>query len=109
VLICQACKALLLKYKIPKNYLVNNTYISYKYYYPSELYNLSPVEEKLISFNIVYSYIIQFIVNKKNCIRIYYYRHIKGHIIVFLNNIEGLTANVLLHPLLKTIENIYIS
>jgi len=109
VLICQAYKALLYKYKIPKNYLVNNVYIGCKHCYLLELYNLSPVKEKLISLNTAYGSIARFIVNKKNYTEIYYCRRIKGYIIVFLNDVEGLTTNVLLHPLLKTIENIYIS
>jgi len=100
---------LLLKYKIPKNCSINNIYISCEYYYLLKLYNLSLVKEKLISLNTTYGYITQFTVNKKNCTRIYYCRYIKGYIIVFLNNVEGLTVNVLPYPLLKTIENIYIS
>ena len=109
VLICQAYEVLLLEYKIPRNYSVNNAYIGCKHCYPSKLHNLSPVKKKLISLNTTYGYIAQFTVNKKNCIGIHYHRYIKGHIIVFPNDVEGLTANVLLHPLLETMENIYVS
>ena len=109
VLICQACETSLLECEIPKNCSINNAYISCEHCYPSELHNLSPVEEKLISLNTAYGYIARFTVDKKNCTGIHYRRRIKGHIIVFPNDVEGLTANVLPHPLLKTMENIHVS
>ncbi|KAM4063878.1 hypothetical protein HRG_012533 [Hirsutella rhossiliensis] len=38
-----------------------------------------------------------------------YRKHVKGHIVVFLNNTNDLVATVLPHPLLQTVENIHVS
>ncbi|KAM4058289.1 PIF1 protein [Hirsutella rhossiliensis] len=38
-----------------------------------------------------------------------YRKHVKGHIVVFPNKVDGLVATVLPHPLLHAIENIHVS
>ncbi|KAM4063864.1 ATP-dependent DNA helicase PIF1 [Hirsutella rhossiliensis] len=60
--------------------------------FPDELKGLTSVE-KLIALN--------------SCYR--YPKHVKGHITVFPNDVQGLVAKVLPHPLLRVIDEIHVS
>jgi hypothetical protein len=95
--------------KLPKACAVNNMYIGCEHRYPEELDGLSPVEERLIALQASFGYITKFTVDNKTPSGLSYRKHVKGHIVVFPNKVEDLVATVLPHPLLETIENIYVS
>ena len=108
-MVCHECYAALKKGKLPKTYAVNNIYIGCEHRYPQELDGLSPIKERLITLQASFGYIIKFTINNKTPSGLSYRKHIKGYIVVFLNKVEDLIAIVLPHPLLVTIENIYVS
>ncbi|KAH7186536.1 hypothetical protein DER44DRAFT_681763, partial [Fusarium oxysporum] len=70
---------------------------------------LSPLEERLIALQAPFGYITKFTVDNKTPSSASYRKHVKGHIVVFPNNVEDLVTTVLPHPLLQTIENIHVS
>jgi hypothetical protein len=77
--------------------------------YPKELDGLSPLEERLIALQAPFGYITKFTVDNKTPSSASYRKHIRGHIVVFPNNVDDLVTTVLPHPLLRTIENIHVS
>ncbi|KAK7420728.1 hypothetical protein QQZ08_010263 [Neonectria magnoliae] len=83
--------------------------IGCEHQYPKKLDGLSPVEERLIALQAPFGYITKFTVDNKTPSGVTYRKHVKGHIVVFPNNVDDLVATVLPHPLLQTIENIHVS
>lgn len=76
---------------------------------PDELKGLSPVEEKLIALNTCYGFITKHAIVGGQRQSTSYPKHVKGHIIVFPNNVQELATNVLPHPLLKAMEDVHVS
>ncbi|EXK76606.1 hypothetical protein FOQG_18659 [Fusarium oxysporum f. sp. raphani 54005] len=109
VQVCRECRTGLENGKLPKVCSVNNMDIGCEHRYPEELDGLSPVEERLIALQAPFGYITKFTVDNKTPSGLSYRKHVKGHIVVFPNKVEDLVATVLPHPLLETIENIYVS
>ncbi|RSL80314.1 hypothetical protein CEP52_017409 [Fusarium oligoseptatum] len=107
--ICLECRGCFEKGKLPKACSVNNMDIGCEHRYPGELDGLSPVEERLIALQAPFGYITKFTVDNKTPSGVSYRKHVKGHIVVFPNNVDDLVATVLPHPLLQTIENIHVS
>ncbi|KAJ3568908.1 hypothetical protein NPX13_g6264 [Xylaria arbuscula] len=107
--ICRECRGGFERGKLPKACSVNNMDIGCEHRYPTDLDGLSPLEERLIALQAPFGYITKFIVNNKTPSGASYRKHVKGHIVVFPNNVDDLVATVLPHPLLRTIENIYVS
>jgi hypothetical protein len=107
--ICQECCGSFGRGKLPKACSVNNMDIGCEHRYPKELDGLSPVEERLIALQAPFGYITKFTVDNKTPSGASYRKHVKGHIVVFPNNVEDLVTTVLPHPLLQTIENIHVS
>lgn len=77
--------------------------------FPDELKGLTPVEEKLIALNSCYGFITKYSVPKGQRQSAIYPKHVKGHIIVFPNNVQELVTNVLPHPLLSVMDEIHVS
>ncbi len=78
--------------------------------FPDELKGLTPVEEKLIALNSCYGFFTKYSVPKgAQRQSVTYQKHIKGHILVFPNNVQELATNVLPHPLLKVMDEIHVS
>jgi hypothetical protein len=107
--VCRDCRTVLQNGRLPKSCSVNNMHIGCEHRYPKELDDLSPVEERLIALQAPFGYITKFTVNSKTPSGLHYRKHVKGHIVVFPNNVDDLVATVLPHPLLEAIENIHIS
>ncbi|KAM4063867.1 hypothetical protein HRG_012529 [Hirsutella rhossiliensis] len=107
--ICLECRAGFERGKLPKACSVNNMDIGCEHRYPKELDGLSPLEERLIALQAPFGYITKFTVDNKTPSGVGYRKHVKGHIVVFLNNTNDLVATVLPHPLLQTVENIHVS
>ncbi|KAG6989607.1 hypothetical protein FocnCong_v021163 [Fusarium oxysporum f. sp. conglutinans] len=107
--ICLECRGVFENGKLPKACSVNNMDIGCEHRYPRELDGLSPVEERLIALQAPFGYITKFTVDNKTPSGVSYRKHVKGHIVVFPNNVDDLVATVLPHPLLQTIENIHVS
>uniref|UniRef100_A0A8H7K5M9 DUF6570 domain-containing protein n=1 Tax=Bionectria ochroleuca TaxID=29856 RepID=A0A8H7K5M9_BIOOC len=107
--ICLECRGVFENGKLPKAWSVNNMDIGCEHRYPGELDGLSPVEERLIALQAPFGYITKFTVDNKTPSGVSYRKHVKGHIVVFPNNVDDLVATVLPHPLLQTIENIHVS
>lgn len=107
--ICLECHTTFENGKLPKACSVNNMDIGCEHRYPGELNGLSPVEERLIALQAPFGYITKFTVDNKTPSGASYRKHVKGHIVVFPNNVDDLVATVLPHPLLQTIENIHVS
>ncbi|KAL6405949.1 transposase [Ilyonectria robusta] len=107
--ICLECRGVFENGKLPKACSVNNMSIGCEHRYPRELDGLSPVEERLIALQAPFGYITKFTVDNKTPSGVSYRKHVKGHIVVFPNNVDDLVATVLPHPLLQTIENIHVS
>jgi hypothetical protein len=55
--------------------------------FPDELKGLTPVEEKLIALNSCYGFLTRYSVSDGHRQGVAYPRHVKGHIIVFPNNV----------------------
>ena len=100
VSICQPCEKSFIEGKSPDACSVNNAYIGCEHRYPPELDQLSPIEEKLIALNTAYGYVARFAVDRKTYRGVEYRKHVKGHITVFLNDVQGLSTRILPHPLL---------
>ncbi|KAM4061853.1 PIF1-like helicase [Hirsutella rhossiliensis] len=77
--------------------------------YPDELKDLTPLEEKLISLNSCYGFVTKYSIPGGQRQSVRYPRHVKGHITVFPNDVQGLAANVLPHPLLRVMDEIHVS
>ena len=67
------------------------------------------VEEKLIALNTYFGFIARIKVIKSTKQGTAYARHIKGHITMFPNSVQDLVTIVLPHPLLQSLDDIYIS
>ncbi|KAM5529293.1 hypothetical protein FOXYSP1_17137 [Fusarium oxysporum f. sp. phaseoli] len=107
--VCLECRGSFDRGKLPKACSVNNMNIGCEHRYPKELDGLSPLEERLIALQAPFGYITKFTVDNKTPSSASYRKHIKGHIVVFPNNVDDLVTTVLPHPLLRTIENIHVS
>ncbi|KAM4055460.1 ATP-dependent DNA helicase PIF1 [Hirsutella rhossiliensis] len=57
--------------------------------YPDELKGLTPVEEKLISLNSCYGFVTRYSIPGGQRQSVRYPRHVKGHITVFPNDVQG--------------------
>ncbi|XP_044717320.1 PIF1-like helicase domain-containing protein [Hirsutella rhossiliensis] len=77
--------------------------------YPDELKDLTPLEEKLISLNSCYGFVTKYSIPGGQRQSVRYPRHVKGHITVFPNDVQGLAAKVLPHPLLRVMDEIHVS
>ncbi|KAM4063609.1 AAA domain-containing protein [Hirsutella rhossiliensis] len=77
--------------------------------YPDELKDLTPVEEKLISLNSCYGFVTKYSIPGGQRQSVRYPRHVKGHITVFPNDVQGLAAKVLPHPLVRVMDEIHVS
>jgi hypothetical protein len=86
-----------------------HTRLGCEHIYPDDLKGLTPVEEKLISLNSCYGFITKHSIESGHRQDMRYPRHVKGHILVFPNNVEELTTKVLPHPLVQLMENIHVS
>ncbi len=93
--------------RIPKDCVGKLKFIGYEYNYPDILKSLMLVKEKLIAFNITYSFITKFDTKRDKTVS-GYRKYIKDYIIVFPNNIQILKNTILLYLFLSVIENIYI-
>ncbi|KAM4064047.1 PIF1-like helicase [Hirsutella rhossiliensis] len=60
--------------------------------YPDELKDLTPLEEKLISLNSCYGFVTKYSIPGGQRQSVRYPRHVKGHITVFPNDVQGLAA-----------------
>ena len=76
--------------------------------YLDKLKDLLLVKEKLITLNSCYGFIIKYNVIKGHWESTTYLKHIKGHITVFLNNVQELVTRVLPHLLLKVMDKIHV-
>lgn len=83
-----------------------HTWLGCEHMFLDELKNLTLIEEKLIALNSCYGFIIKHSVLEGKRRSVKYLKHIKGHITVFLNNVQELVTNVLPHPLFKVMEEI---
>ncbi|KAM5348941.1 hypothetical protein ACJ41O_008764 [Fusarium nematophilum] len=70
---------------------------------------LTPVEEKLIALNLYYGFITKYSIPEGHRQNVRYPRHVKGHITVFPNNVQELAIRVLPYPILKVMDDIYVS
>ncbi|KAM4067355.1 ATP-dependent DNA helicase PIF1 [Hirsutella rhossiliensis] len=77
--------------------------------YPDELKGLTPVEEKLISLNSCYGFVTRYSIPGGQRQSVRYPRHVKGHITVFPNDVQGLVTKVLPHPLVRVMDEIHVS
>ncbi|KAH7248428.1 hypothetical protein B0J15DRAFT_379153, partial [Fusarium solani] len=86
-----------------------HTRLGCEHMFPDELKDLTPVEEKLIALNSCYGFITEYSIPDGHRQSVRYLKHIKGYITVFPNNVQELVTNVLLHPLLKVLDEIHVS
>ncbi|KAM4067871.1 PIF1-like helicase [Hirsutella rhossiliensis] len=77
--------------------------------YPDELKDLTPVEEKLIAPNSCYGFVTKYSIPGGQRQSVRYPRHVKGHITVFPNDVQGLATKVLPHPLVRVMDEIHVS
>ncbi|XP_044717892.1 PIF1-like helicase domain-containing protein [Hirsutella rhossiliensis] len=77
--------------------------------YPDELKDLTPVEEKLIALSSCYGFVTKYSIPGGQRQSVRYPRHVKGHITVFPNDVQGLATKVLPHPLLRVMDEIHVS
>ena len=77
--------------------------------YLDELKDLLLIKEKLIALNSYYNFIIKYNISKDHRENATYPKHVKGYITVFLNNIQELAIRILPYPLVKVIDEIYVS
>lgn len=77
--------------------------------YPDELKELTPVEEKLIALSSCYGFVTKYSIPGGQRQSVRYPRHVKGHITVFPNDVQGLATKVLPHPLLRVMDEIHVS
>lgn len=94
--VCLECRGSFKHGKLPKACSVSNMDIGCEHRYPKELDGLSPLKERLIALQAPFGYITKFTVNNKTPSGASYRKHVKGHIVVFPNNVEDLVTTVLL-------------
>ncbi|KAK1634961.1 hypothetical protein BDP81DRAFT_289329, partial [Colletotrichum phormii] len=106
--LCSECHTALKKNKLPEACRVNNLALGCGHRYPDELKELSPLEERLIGLYTSSGWITKFTIDIEKWTNGRYRKHKRGHITVVPNNIQGLVAEVLPHPLLQERENIHV-
>jgi uncharacterized protein DUF6570 len=106
-LICKGCKKSLESGKLSEDCSIINAYIGCEYRFPKKLDDLSPVEELLISLNTYFGCIARFTMRKESYNGVQYRKHLKGQILVFLNDVQQLSAMVFPNPIFKAMENIH--
>jgi hypothetical protein len=107
--ICHVCTNAFAGGEIPRDCSLNNAFLDCVHSYPDELRDLSPVEEKLISINTAFGIISRFSIERGLLRGVEYRKRVKGHITVFINDIEGLCSNVLPHPLLDVMKLVHVT
>jgi hypothetical protein len=80
-----------------------------EHFFPEELKDLTPVEEKLIALNSCYGFFTKHTIATERGEGASYPKHIKGHITVFPNNVKELASKVLPHPLVRVMEEVHVS
>jgi len=86
-----------------------HTQLGCEHMFPDELKGLTPVEEKLIALNSCYGFVTKYSIPKGQRQNVTYLKHVKGHIIVFPNNVQELVTNILPHRLLRVMDEIHVS
>ena len=106
--ICFTCRAAFDRHRVPDACMGSTMHIGCEHRYPSELRNLTPLEENLISLNAAYGFITKFNVRRGQQTGPTYRKHIVGHISVFPNDVESLAATILPHPLISTLNQVHV-
>ncbi|KNB04282.1 hypothetical protein FOXG_22453 [Fusarium oxysporum f. sp. lycopersici 4287] len=106
--ICFSCRAAFDRGRVPEACMGSTMLIGCEHRYPKELKDLTPLEEKLISFNVAYGFITKFNIQRGQLTGPTYRKHVAGHITVFPNDVESLAATILPHPLVSTLEQVHV-
>lgn len=104
--ICKDCDQDIRCDKQPQNCGGDLRFLTCAHLYPSALRGLTIAEERLISLNVPYGYITRYCKPTSTGTSWHYRQHKKGHITVYVNDLDSLTATVLPHPLIKMMESI---
>ncbi|KAH8742519.1 hypothetical protein F5883DRAFT_477163, partial [Diaporthe sp. PMI_573] len=105
-IVCTSCYQSIQAGKPPFNCGGDLRFITCTHLHPRELSDLTIAEERLISLNTPYGYITRYCRPATAGTSWHFRQHKKGHITVFINDVESLTATVLPHPLIKIMESI---
>jgi len=96
----------ILEDKIPPMCRVNNLGLRCQHVYPSELRDLTAIEERLVAKSQSFGFIARLEIDKQYVGGGGYRKLKRGHITVFPNNLEDLSTNILPHPLVSCLERI---
>jgi hypothetical protein len=106
--ICQECDASLARGVLPFSCRVNNMALGCIHRYPDALKHLSPLEERLIGIYAPCGWITKLTIDVEKWTSGRYRKHKRGHITVFPNDVQGVAAQVLPHPLVEERERLHI-
>jgi hypothetical protein len=106
--ICVSCRAAFDRHRVPDACMGSTMHIGCEHRYPNELRDLTPLEEKLISLNAAYGFITKFNVQRGQQTGPTYRKHVVGHISVFPNDVESLTATILPHSLVSILDQVHV-
>lgn len=106
--ICVTCRAAFGRHRVPDACMGSTMHIGCEHRYPNELRDLTPLEEKLISLNAAYGFITKFNVQRGQQTGPTYRKQVVGHISVFPNDVESLTATILPHPLVSILDQVHV-
>ncbi|KAK1521590.1 hypothetical protein CABS01_16520 [Colletotrichum abscissum] len=106
--VCSDCKTSLQQEKLPYDCHVNNLSLGCVHRYPGALRDLSPLEERLIGIHMPCGWITKLTIDVEKSTSGRYRKHKRGHITVFPNDVQGLAANVLPHPLVEELERLHV-
>ncbi|KAH8751665.1 hypothetical protein F5883DRAFT_377966, partial [Diaporthe sp. PMI_573] len=104
--ICSRCYDDVRLGQMPVNCGGDLRFISCSHLYPPALSGLAIAEERLIGLNCPYGYITRYCRPTNTGTSWHFRQHKKGHITVYVNDLESLIATVLPHPLIKVMESI---
>lgn len=104
--ICDDCDGDIQNGRQPENCGGDLRFLTCSHLYPPELRGLTIAEERLISLNVPYGYITRYCRPTSAGTSWHYRQHKQGHISVYINDLDSLTATVLPHPLVRMMENI---
>jgi len=108
VTICSTCRVAFDRRRVPEGCMSSIMQMGCEHRYPTELRDLTPLEEKLIAISTAYGFITKFNIQRGQVTGPTYRKHIAGHITVFPNDVETLAATILPHPLVLALDQVHV-
>lgn len=104
---CDVCLKAIQDKQVPLACSSELRWLPCQHQYPDVIRDLTFLEERLITVNIPYACVTRFeaMPRRRN---VQYRKHVRGHVSVFVGDLEGTARDVLPHPLVRSLEYVHV-